>query len=332
MTNGSMAMSPVDAGATSSAICPVCGSRMQGERTLFDDRYGYPGQYRLLTCGECGHRTLDAHLTPNQLEDLYTSYYPRSSFDVDSWVPPREESGWRTWWDGLRASAFRWVPRNVRVLDIGCGFGESLGYHRSRGCEARGVEVDRNILRVAERHGLDVKAGLFDAADYAPASFDVVTLDQVIEHVESPKTLLQGVSRVLGPDGILVVSTPNVDGWGARLFGRRWIHWHVPYHLQFFTHGSMLKLAEQTGFQLQSTKTVTPSAWLHFQWGHVLTYPHAGTPSPYWSTSLPRSMLQRIGLKLLHVADKIGLNAAATRFMDMLGFGDNVVYVLRKSR
>ena len=93
----------------------VCSSSMRRGIRLFDDRYGYPGSYDLLSCTACGHRTLDAHPDAAQLTDLYTSYYPRSRFDVEAWTPPREESAWRTWWGGLRSSAFRWVPRDVRV-------------------------------------------------------------------------------------------------------------------------------------------------------------------------------------------------------------------------
>src|SRR4051794_24623818 len=158
--------------------CAICAAELEPVRTLYDDRFGYPGRYGLLSCGACGHRMLDARLSPEQLEDLYTRYYPRSAFDVEAWDPPKEESRWTTWWRGFRASAFRWVPSRVRVLDIGCGFGESLGYHRNRGCVVEGVEADHNILRVAARHGLNVKVGLFDPDQYEPGSFDFVTMDQ----------------------------------------------------------------------------------------------------------------------------------------------------------
>ncbi|MEO7336680.1 MAG: class I SAM-dependent methyltransferase [Caldimonas sp.] len=270
-------------------------------------------------------------MTAGQLEDLYTQYYPRSGFDVDTWTPPTETSRWTTWWRGLRASAFRWVPREIRVLDIGCGFGESLGYHRARGCTAEGVEADRNIVRVAERHGLKVRVGLFDTHNYEANSFDVVTLDQVIEHVTLPSSLLKGIHRILVPGGTLVVSTPNADGWGAALFGRKWVHWHAPYHLHFFSRRSMAQLAQRTGFRIEHAETVTNSAWLDFQWGHVVTFPLPGVPSPYWSTSRGRSLMQRVALKLLLVADRLGLNTLVTRAMDALGRGDNIVYVLRRA-
>jgi 2-polyprenyl-3-methyl-5-hydroxy-6-metoxy-1,4-benzoquinol methylase len=310
--------------------CFACAGPLRFERTLFDDRYGYPGEYRLLVCGECRHRRLDAAMDAQQISDLYTQYYPRSSFDIEAWSPPHDEPPMRAWWRGLRASAFRWVPPGVRVLDVGCGFGESLGYHRARGCDAHGVEADRNILRVAQRHGLNVKVGLFDASNYEPASFDVVTLDQVIEHVAEPLAVLQGVHRVLKPGGMAVLSTPNADGWGARLFGARWIHWHAPYHLQFFSHASMSHSATQSGFRLERRVTVTNAAWLDFQWNHLATFRGRDEPSPFWTASSQRSLGQRIALKLFRIVDRMGVNVVITRLMDSLGRGDNVVYVLRK--
>ncbi len=180
------------------------------------------------------------------------------------------------------------------------------GISPSAGLRAKGVEADRNILRVAERHGLDVDVGLFDASNYEPASFDVVTLDQVIEHVASPSALLAGIRQVLRPGGTLIVSTPNPEGWGAALFGRRWIHWHAPYHLQFFSRGSMSRLAEQAGFRIDRSATITHSAWLDFQWGHLATYPQPGMPSAYWNASRPRTLTQRILLRLLLVIDRLG--------------------------
>ena len=148
--------------------CPICAGATRLERHIADDRYGFPGQYALWRCKGCDHLSLEVAMDAEQIGRMYTDYYPRSALDVEAWTPHAEASAWLTWWKGLRSSAFRWVPPGVRVLDVGCGFGESLGYHRARGCEAHGVEADANILRVATRHGLNVRVGLFDAANYAP--------------------------------------------------------------------------------------------------------------------------------------------------------------------
>lgn len=45
---------------------------------------------------------------------------------------------------------FCWVPRNVMVLDTGCGFGESLDYHQTQAVMSMAVEADENIHRVAK--------------------------------------------------------------------------------------------------------------------------------------------------------------------------------------
>lgn len=151
-----------------------------------------------------------------------------------------------------------------------------------------------------------------------------------IEHVADPTQVLAGISQVLKPGGLLVLSTPNADGWGARLFGDRWIHWHAPYHLQFFSSRSMTRAAEVAGLELVRQVTVTPSAWLNYQWGHLVTRPGPGVPSPYWRPQQPRSMVQRVALRLLRWIDRLGLNAAVTRLMDATGHGDNGVYLLRR--
>lgn len=284
----------------------------------------------LRACGRCKHRTLDVRMDALQTSDLYTHYYPRSGFDVEAWSPPVHESAWRTWWLGLKASAFRWVPARVRVLDIGCGFGESLGYHRSRDCEAHGVEADANILRVADRHGLNVRHGLFDAANYAPDYFDFVTMDQVIEHVTDPIGVLRGIQRVLKPKGTLIVTTPSADGWGAWTFGSRWIHWHAPYHQHFFSRQSMREAARASGFSLEHCRTVTNSAWIGFQWCHLLAYPKPGVRSAYWNPLEGRSAGKRWGFRLFSLLDRLGVNALLTRIADATGRGDNAVFVLKK--
>lgn len=311
--------------------CAICGSpRAARSEGLFDDRYGFPGRFDLLRCVACGHQSLDLQMSASEIGQLYTSYYPRSNFDVEAWSPPDVPPRWRLWWLGLAASAFRWVPPNVRVLDIGCGFGESLGYHRSRGCDAHGVEADSNILRVAARHGLNVRVGLFDPAAYAPASFDVVTLDQVIEHVSDPIQVLSGVALVLKAGGIAVLSTPNAEGWGARVFGRRWIHWHAPYHQQFFTPASMDRAARAAGMRVETSRTVTNSAWLGFQWCHILTPTAESQKSAFWNSKLPRTATQKMLLGAAALLDRLGVNAAITRLFDLIGLGDNRVFVLRK--
>ena len=310
--------------------CPICGAASRVVlRGMYDDRYGYPGMFEVVRCTGCGHAHIPATFDAETLGKLYTDYYPRASFRLEDYRIPQEARGFRAWLDGVRCSAFRWVPPNVRVLDIGCGFGETLGYHRARGCEAHGVEADRNIVAVAERYGLTVKVGLFDPANYEPNYFDYVTMDQVIEHMTDPSSALLGVRQVLRPGGVAILSTPNASGWGARVFGRSWINWHVPYHLHQFSVRSMEFLAQSVGLAVERTFTITSSEWLFYQWLHLLYLPAAGSPSAFWSgfaTPKNRDWLRALVTR----AHRLKFDHFITRFVDALGLGDSRIFFLRK--
>jgi len=311
--------------------CVICGGNLIDYKTLYDDRYGYFGEYSIVKCSYCEHKSLDASFTSDEITCLYSDYYPRSSNKIVDYKPFKEAIGIDSWLRGDRFQAFRWVPINVRVLDIGCGFGESLGYHQARGCEAYGVEADENIRRVAEKFGYKVHVGLFDPDKYELDFFDYVTMDQVIEHISDPIEMLSNVAKIMKPGGTLILSTPNSNGWGSKVFGNRWINWHVPYHLQFFSRRSIEIIAKKAGLVLEKSKTITNSDWLYFQWIHLLTFPEMGEPSFFWSPKASYNYREDLIVRAFTLFHKTRINHLITRMFDMMNVGDNFIFVLRKN-
>jgi 2-polyprenyl-3-methyl-5-hydroxy-6-metoxy-1,4-benzoquinol methylase len=314
-----------------SSQCPICEgpttSHLQG---LYDDRYGYPGRFDSRRCRRCGHVFLDASFTDEDLGQLYSRWYPRAEVQYEELPPLAPTRGLRAWLNGETHAAHAWCPPDVSVLDIGCGFGRTLAFHTARGCRAVGVEADEHAVAEARRHGLQVIHGLFDPRDHEPASYDVVTMDQVLEHARQPIEFMTGVATVLKPGGIAIVSTPNAGGYGARVFGPRWINWHTPYHLNVFTKRSLRRLAGRTGLTLASTRTTTATAWLRYQWLTRYTRPEPGNPSPFWD---PRRASGRVPPRARRWArrfDRVLAFAFASRVTDGLGIGDNIVAVLTK--
>lgn len=297
--------------------------------SLYDDRYGYPGFFKLNHCESCGHKFLTGKL-PTSLTDLYTKYYPRSNFDIDQFSPHQKPNLIISWLNGGLSSAFRWVPERVRVLDVGCGFGETLGYHASRGCEVHGVDADENILRVGQRFGYNVIAGDFSPSNYQNDYFDYVTMDQVIEHTPDPVQTLADVARVLKPGGTCILSTPNSGGWGAKLFGVKWLNWHAPYHLHFFSRSSIQTITSKTTLDIVSIQTVTRSEWLIYQLLHMATFPKHSETSAFWDSKKARKKLQSTLIKVSILARFTLIPHLITRVMDGLGIGDNLVILLRK--
>ncbi len=313
--------------------CPVCGSAGVGPSLtgLYDDRYGYPGRFDLFACAACGHQFLDAVFSAEELQQLYTNFYPRAERQLEQWQPHRELGAIRLWLGRGRNAVFRWVPRGVKVLDVGCGFGESLGYHRARGCEVWGVETDENIRRVAGRFDFKVHVGVFRAADFPRDYFDFVTLDQVIEHAADPVTLLRDAAAVLRPGGTVLVSTPNARSLMARALGPRWAHWHTPYHLQLFSRQSLAAAAQAAGLRVRWCRILTSPQWYHFQWLHLLSRPAPGVPSAFWTTGRAWPRTRWLARKFFSGLNRLGFNHAVSFVFDHLGQGDNLVMALERT-
>jgi SAM-dependent methyltransferase len=317
-------------------ICKICKSYNTKQfDELYDDRYGYPKKFEIYECLSCSHKFVDHKLKNEDLINLYSNFYPRSNFNTEDYKPAKYENNFQSWFNGEKSSAYTYVPESVRVLDIGCGFGQSLGYHKNRGCEVYGVEADSNAQRIAEKYDFNIYEGLFDSSHYENNFFDFVTLDQVLEHSVNLIDLLTEISKVLKQNGKLVVSVPNANGWGSKIFGNKWINWHIPYHLQHFSKKSLIYAIETTkSYNISSISTITPSDWLFFQMNHLISFPVVGNKSSYWSKDVKDinkiSIAKKIFLKIVNLSYRLKIYHIVTRIFDRLGKGDNIIIILEK--
>jgi len=114
------------------------------------------------------------------------------------------------------------VNRFEEVLDVGCGAGYFLNAAKPHFQHVSGVDVSPDALaRVDSSYNLvcsDFHAGLFPAGHA-----DLIMLCDVIEHVYHPKDFLGEVKKVLHPQGIACIVTPNCSSRLARLSGKRYV-------------------------------------------------------------------------------------------------------------
>lgn len=148
-----------------------------------------------------------------------------------------------------------------RLLDVGCSTGLFLSAARRTGWQAQGVEYSADSSRVArEVYGQDVVTGALVPGMFEPASFDVVTFWDVIEHVPDPVGTLRVAAELLAPGGLMVLKTPNVDGLYPKaslaLAGRLgfWGHPEPPGHLFQFSVKTLNQLAVAAGLRPRQTE------------------------------------------------------------------------------
>lgn len=84
--------------------------------------------------------------------------------------------------------------------------------------------------------------------DYAPASFDVITLWHVMEHLEHLSETWERLYSLLTEKGVLIVAVPNCSSYDARKYGAYWAAYDVPRHLWHFTPSTIHRLAARYGF------------------------------------------------------------------------------------
>ncbi|MBE0645614.1 MAG: methyltransferase domain-containing protein [Bacteroidetes bacterium] len=97
------------------------------------------------------------------------------------------------------------------VLDAGCGVGGTSAALHARGADVIAVDCNADRLDALNESLPDVETAMTDLTSlpYPDASFDAIVLQDVLEHVASPAEVLMEISRVLTPQGLLYMSTPN---------------------------------------------------------------------------------------------------------------------------
>jgi 2-polyprenyl-3-methyl-5-hydroxy-6-metoxy-1,4-benzoquinol methylase len=143
--------------------------------------------------------------------------------------------------------------RPGKILDVGCSVGFFLARARAEGWTTFGVEISNDTAALARGRGLDVFTGSLEQAGFRSESFDVITMWDVLEHVQDPVATVAIAAEVLKRDGLLALSTPNIGGIFPRLSYRaarwvgRWPHPEPPHHLFQFSKSTVCRLLKQGG-------------------------------------------------------------------------------------
>jgi SAM-dependent methyltransferase len=140
------------------------------------------------------------------------------------------------------------------LLDIGCATGALLAYMRECGWRVTGVEISPSAEYGRGIRRLDIRNLPLEENKFPDDSFDVILASHLIEHLNDPRSFLTEIHRILKKDGYVFITTPNISGFQARLFGGRWRS-AIFDHLYLFSVYTLKKMLKDTGFRTEGAFT-----------------------------------------------------------------------------
>jgi len=270
--------------------CNLCGK--DSTELVFEVEEQITGEhkiFRVVKCKDCGL----VYINPRPSKDEIILYYPPETYYAHQ--PPGKAKRLRR---GLKKLVREGLPgysmhtgvfrqilgrclgmmllsqidivvpfkENGRILDVGCGNGEMIGWMKEYGWDLHGIEIGKKACEQAEKQGLKTFCGQLHEAGYPAEYFDTITVNHVLEHVHDPLFLLRECNRILKQDGLLIVDVPNFGCFHSKLFGKTWHAIMCPVHLYHFTSDSLNKMCDAAGFQVK-------------KWKYKLALPFYYTPS-----------------------------------------------------
>lgn len=155
-----------------------------------------------------------------------------------------------------------------RLLDVGCAFGYFVELAQSHGYEAYGFDAsvhatkEARVLLGTEK----IKHGTVRSVSYRKKSFDVISLFDVFEHLDTPLLDMKKITTLLADDGIVILATGDTQSLAAKILKRRWTFFIPPQHLYFFNKKNVTMLLREAGLEPVSWYRV--GKWLSL--GYVL--------------------------------------------------------------
>jgi SAM-dependent methyltransferase len=157
--------------------------------------------------------------------------------------------------DQLLGMYLKGVPKGS-LLEIGCGSGARLAGLALEGWQVLGQEVDPHSAdHATSRYGVSVLVGDLQSLGLEAESFNCILMNHVLEHLHDPVGTLQECHRLLKPNGLLVVVTPNVRSLGLQVFGPCWRGLEPPRHIHLFQPATLARVARLAGFDTFETFT-----------------------------------------------------------------------------
>ncbi len=231
--------------------CPICNSSYYDHFKYlncesFDDSYLYK-DICIVKCSNCGH--LYNELTTSQIRDLSKYYkyeYAPSNLSLDDKKGDRPGSNNPSSikrYEQVFDFILPYINNESRILDVGCALGGFLKFCETKGfLNVYGIDPIKAYVNKANK--TYIKFGSVYSIPFKDNSFDIIILDQVLEHLSNLKLAMKEIKRVLTKGGLCYIGVPDSERYND-------IYFYISReHIQHFNIINLKLLAQLTGFEL----------------------------------------------------------------------------------
>ena len=251
------------------AICVLCGSKASRPvASGYDYEYWTSEkEFIVVRCENCGHLYLNPRPRPESWSVIYPfNYYTlsgRHSKDSSRIIALLKKVIIRR-----RLSYFRkQLSGPMKILEVGCGDGSLLIDLKNifPGVSATGVDLafTDDIIKRNRRAGVTLITGRIEDVSLLENEYDLVIMNQLIEHLWNPKEVMKKIHDSLVPNGMISIETINTSAYDRKILpGGLWGAYYFPRHLNFFNFNSLEKLLNICGFEVcKQFSLLAPINW-----------------------------------------------------------------------
>jgi len=247
--------------------CKLCSSsntkrlftseNIHGRRTLSRE------EFSVCECLDCKITFTDVCVDG----DFYDQYYPCDYYESSRNIKMREHLLGLMEKLSFRRKLkliLKHKPEGNKILEIGCGQGQFLKSLPST-FQKFGVEIhDKGYHYVQKNYpeinitGEDIRSESFSSLE---ASYDIIVMWHVLEHIKDPESFCQKLSTLLGENGVFIFEVPNRNSLGFRWTQKKWFHLDTPRHLFHYDLQSVRSLLGSHGLKIINYSGNTIDYW-----------------------------------------------------------------------
>ncbi|MBI3591550.1 MAG: class I SAM-dependent methyltransferase [Candidatus Melainabacteria bacterium] len=152
---------------------------------------------------------------------------------------------------------------DLKILEIGFGNGQLLLALQEKGYTSlSGSDFTDRVFSSLKEKGIELKASNIEERFPFNEVFDVIIMNNVIEHFLNPKKVLENCKSNLSKNGIIILITPNTDALELLFFKNYWAGFHAPRHTFLFNEKNIKLVGKDLGFTEVITEPICdPGQW-----------------------------------------------------------------------